>query len=82
MRIVSIVFVLAIAAVAATYWRYQSFDPCDWMAHDLEEQTGLPELIVQARIKAYFLLDGVADPGPQDCLLAWWEVRREGLPES
>ena len=82
MRIVAILVMLAIAAAAATYWRYRSFDPCDWMAQDLEAQTGLPSLIVQGRITAYFLLDGITDPGPDDCLFAWWEVRRGGLPES
>lgn len=80
MRWLALVVVLLVAAAGSTYLRYQSFSPCDWMAQDLEAQTGLPNLVIQARIKALFLLDGIADPGPVDCLLAWWDVRQEGLP--
>ena len=80
MKWLVILALLAGAAAGATYTRYQSFSPCDWMARDLEATTGLPSLVVQARIKALFLLDGVTDPDPVDCLLAWWDVRQEGLP--
>ena len=80
MKAVWLVVVLALAAAGATWYRYQSFSPCDWMAQDLEAQTGMPSLVVQARIKAYFLLDGVTDPGAMECLFAWWDVRQEGLP--
>ena len=80
MRWLALVVVLLLAAAGSTYFRYQSFSPCDWMAQDLEAQTGLPNLVIQARIKALFLLDGVTDPDPVDCLLAWWDVRQDGLP--
>ena len=80
MRTLIIVGLLLVAATVATFVRYESFSPCDWMAQDLEAQTGMPALIVQARIKGHFLLEGITDPDPVDCLLAWWEVRQEGLP--
>ena len=80
MRLLIIVAALLVAAAAATFARYESFSPCDWMARDLESSTGLPGLIVQARIKGHFLLEGIADPDQVDCLLAWWDLRRDGLP--
>ena len=80
MRTLLIIAGLLIAAAAATFVRYESFDPCDWMAQDLEAKTGLPGLIIQARIRAHFLLDGITEPDQIDCLLAWWEIRKDGLP--
>ncbi len=80
MRTLLVIAILFVAASAATFARYESFSPCDWMARDLEAKTGWPSLAVEARIKAYFLLDGIVDPDPVDCLFAWWGVRREGLP--
>ena len=80
MRWLAILLALGVAATGATYLRYESFSPCDWMARDLESSTGLPGLIVQARIKGHFLLEGIADPDQVDCLLAWWDLRRDGLP--
>ncbi len=80
MKFVLIVIGLAIAATIATYARYQSLNPCDWMERDLVRQTELPSLVVRARIHAAFLIDGITDPGPYDCIMAWWEFRAEGLP--
>ncbi|MCG8355066.1 MAG: hypothetical protein MI920_05805 [Kiloniellales bacterium] len=82
MKALVIVCLLIVAAGAATFYRYQSFSPCDWMHQDLVEQTGLPELVIEARIKAVFLLDGITDPAPHECLVEWWEVRLNGLPEE
>ena len=82
MRYALLVLGLALAATVATYVRYESLDPCDWMEHDLADQTGLPRVVVEARIRAGFLLDGITEPGPGDCLLEWWEWRSEGLPEE
>ena len=82
MKYLLIALILVAAAAGATYVRYQSFSPCDWMEQDLVEQTGLPRLIVQARIQADFLLQGITDPNPGECLVEWWKVRREGLPEQ
>ena len=80
MKFVLIVIGLAVAATIATYARYQSLYPCDWMERDLVRQTELPSLVVRARIRAAFLIDGITDPGPYDCIMAWWEFRAEGLP--
>ena len=79
MRILVVVMVLLIAASAATYARYGSLDPCDWMEHDLARQSELPLVALQAQIRAEFLLDGVTDPGPQECLFKWWKLRQDGL---
>ena len=73
---------LLLAATVATYARYASLDPCDWMEQDMAETSGLPLLLVQARIRGAFLLDGTLDPGPTDCLLKWWDFRANGLPEA
>ena len=80
MKFVLIVIGLAVAATIATYARYQSLNPCDWMEQDLARQTGLPPLVVRVRIRAAFLIDGITDPDPYDCILRWWEFRAEGLP--
>ncbi|MEX0923282.1 MAG: hypothetical protein WD489_10200 [Rhodovibrionaceae bacterium] len=70
---------LLLAAAAATYARYESFDPCVWIEQDLAAENGLPRLVVRARIQAEFLLRGIADPDAADCLLAWWDFRADGL---
>ncbi len=80
MKFVLIVIGLAVAATVATYARYGSLSPCDWMEQDMARQTQLPPLVVRARIRAAFLLDGITDPGPSDCLFGWWEFGSEGLP--
>ncbi len=80
MKFVLIVIGLAVAATIATYARYESLNPCDWMERDMARQTGLPPLVVRVRISGAFLLDGITEPGPSDCLVGWWEFRSEGLP--
>jgi hypothetical protein len=70
----------ALAAAAATWARYESFSPCDWMEHDLAASTGLPRLVVTARVRAQFLIEGVTDPDMTRCILAWWRFRADGLP--
>src|SRR5690606_31796403 len=70
------------AAAIATLLRYESLDPCVWMERDLVEDSGLPPAVVRARIAAGFLLEGITDPSPVDCLLEWWRLRREGVPEQ
>ena len=71
-----IVLVLLVAAAgAATYGRYESFHPCDWMEQDLAESAGLPRLVMQGKIRAEFMLRGIVEPGPTDCILAWWDFR-------
>lgn len=79
--LVAVVGLLAVAA-AATFFRYESFSPCDWIETDLVEQSGQPLLVVQSRVQAHFLLEGIVSPTFGDCLLGWWEFRLEGLQEE
>ena len=81
-RFAVIVAGLLAAAAVATYARYESLDPCDWMEQDLVAQSGLPAVAVEIRIRAAFLLDGITEPDAGDCLVKWWEWRREGLPQQ
>ena len=74
--------VLLIAAVVATYARYQSLDPCDWMMRDLTESSSLPDIVVEARVRSAFLLDGITEPMSTDCLTGWWQLRSEMLPQG
>jgi len=73
---------LLVAAGVATYARYESLNPCVWIEQDMVRQTGLPLLVVQAQVRAKFLLDGVTEPDPATCLPAWWEFKVEGLEEE
>ena len=81
-RFVVIVAGLLLVAVIATYARYQSLHPCDWMEDDLAAQSSLPRMAVELQISAAFLLEGIADPGAGDCLVKWWDWRRDGLPQQ
>lgn len=69
---------LLFAAAAATFARYESFDPCSWLEHDLAEQTGLPRMVTKAQIQTEFFVEGVTNPSAKQCLFAWWDVRAEG----
>lgn len=71
---------LLVAAVIATYVRYQSLDPCTWLEKDLAANSDWPLPVVRARIQANFLMDGITDPNAGDCLLEWWDWRGEGMP--
>ena len=82
MRYALLLIGLAVAATAATYVRYESLDPCDWMEQDLARQSGLPLIAVRARILLEFGLKGITDPTVYDCLSEWWEIRAEGLTEG
>ena len=82
MRYALIAIVLAVAASAATYARYESLDPCDWMARDMAQKSGLPLFIIEARIRADFLLDGITDPSAYECLSQWWKVRADGAVQE
>ena len=73
--------IVAIAATAATYFRYQSFDPCNWMAQDMAQHTGLPLVVMEGRVKAAFLVRGITQPGPQECVIAWWTERADEATE-
>ena len=80
MKIATVTICILLVAMAMTYIRYQSLHPCDWMEKDLAQRTGLPRLVVQGRIRAGFLIQGIVDPDTVDCVLAWWAYRAEGLP--
>ena len=82
MKFLIVLVVLVAGAVGATWMRYERFDPCVWMHQDMVAESSLPALIVTARIKAAFLLDGVTEPTPKQCLYAWWKHRFEGARAS
>lgn len=44
--------------------------------------SGMPELWVETRIKARFLLDGITEPTATECLRGWWSFRAEELAEN
>ena len=77
MRYLGLALALIVAAVAATFWRYGSLNPCDWLERDTAQASGLPYLVAQARIRAEFLLDGITEPDGGQCLTAWWDLRAE-----
>ncbi len=82
MRMALITLGVLVAAAAATLMRYGSLDPCVWLETDQIEDSILPPVAVRAQIRAVFLLDGVTDPGPLDCLLQWWDWRGGELPDT
>ena len=82
MKYLLLVAGLVVAASVATYVRYESLDPCVWLVRDATGQSGLPEMAEEARIRAAFLMRGIAEPGSYDCLEAWWRLRSEGTDDS
>lgn len=74
-----IVIGIVVAATAATYVRYRSFDPCEWIARDMADRTAIPVIVWQSRIRADFLLQGITDPSASDCVVAWWKERANGV---
>ena len=81
MRVLAVAAGLLVVAVIATYARYESLHPCDWMKHDLAAESSLPQVAVELQISTAFLLDGITEPTAGDCLIKWWDWRREGLPK-
>ena len=82
MRYALLVVGLALAAPIATYVRYESLDPCDWMERDMARQSGLPLLVVRTRLRAEFLLEGITEPSATECLSRWWEIRAEAASQE
>ncbi len=82
MRYLGIAVALVVAAAIATLARYESFDPCDWLEHDMTRSLGMPPVVAQARIRATFMFRGIVEPDTYDCLDAWWRLKAEGLPET
>ncbi len=77
-RIAFLVIVLTLAGSAATYARYESLSPCDWMAQDLTRQSDMPLIVSESRVRANFLIQGITEPKPYQCVLAWWKFRADG----
>ena len=42
----------------------------------------MPEIWVETRIRARFLLDGITSPTAEECLRGWWSFRAEELAET
>lgn len=82
MKYLSIVAVLGLAAVIATFVRYESFDPCDWLEQDMTRALGMPPIVSQARIRASFMFRGIIEPTGRECLEDWWHLKAKGLPEQ
>ena len=82
MKYIGFVVVLGLAAVIATFARYESFDPCEWLEQDMTRSLGMPRLVAQARIRAGFMIRGIVEPTSRECLDDWWQLKAEGLPEA
>ena len=80
MKYLVVVLGLIAIAAAATFIRYESFSPCDWIETDMIEASDQPVIVVQSRVQAHFLLNGIVSPTFGDCLLSWWEFRLDGIP--
>lgn len=79
MRFLLLVLGLMVAAVVATFFRYQSLHPCDWLEKDMIAASDMPEIWVVARLRARFLMEGITDPSARECLEGWWSFRIEEL---
>ena len=77
MKLLVLVLGLLGAAGAATLVRYGSLHPCDWLDRDAAGLSGLPDMLARARVRADFLLEGIAEPTPGDCLTAWWDLKAD-----
>ncbi len=81
-KVVITLLILVVAAAGATFWRYQSFDPCEWLKQDMAAKSDLPGLFVEGQIRWDFLFDGVADPDGMQCLKKWWNFRADEEPKK
>ena len=79
MRVLLLIVILIGAAALATFARYQSLHPCDWLERDMIAASEMPEIWVIARLRARFLMEGITEPGMLDCLDGWWSFRIEEL---
>ena len=79
MRILLLILALVAAAVVATFVRYQSLHPCDWLESDMIAASEMPDIWVIARLRARFLVEGITEPAALDCLEGWWSFRIEEL---
>ena len=80
---IAVIFIgIAIFASSATFARYGNFNPCDWTAQDHAGSTAIPKIVWAGRLKAKFLLEGIAQPSYSDCMLTWWASRAEDAVEK
>ena len=79
MKYIVLLVGLSLAASIATYVRYQSLHPCDWLEKDMIAASDMPEIWVVARLRARFLMEGITDPSALECLEGWWSFRIEEL---
>ena len=82
MRWLAITVGIVVAASIATFARYESLHPCDWLQHDMASATALPAPVVQARIRAAFLLRGITTPDATECLTEWWDLKAEVVAQD
>ena len=82
MKYLGIVVVLGVAAVIATFARYESIDPCEWLEQDMTRALDMPRVVAQARIRAGFMLRGIVEPTSRECLEDWWRLKAEGEVED
>ncbi len=75
----TLVIGLIAACVIATYVRYGSLHPCDWLQKDMMAESDMPEIWVETRIRMRFFLDGITEPTARDCLEGWWTFRVEEI---
>lgn len=78
MRYVAIGFALVIAGLVATFVRYGSVNPCEWLILDTARLRGLPLIVAETRVRAAFMVRGTTSPGYTQCLTAWWDLRADG----
>ncbi|MGE0254396.1 MAG: hypothetical protein AB7N54_08840 [Alphaproteobacteria bacterium] len=78
MKYLPVVVVLLLLAAGATWVRYGSLSPCDWMVTDLAEQLNVPEGVAALKIRTDLALRGITDPKPGECLVEWWRIRIDG----
>lgn len=78
MRYVAVGFALVVAALVATFVRYGSVDPCEWLILDTARLRELPLIVAETRVRAAFMVRGTTQPGYTACLTAWWDLRANG----
>jgi len=76
-----IILIISLGAILATWAKYQSLDPCEWLHRDISQKINLPILMIKAQVKAGFLLHGIASPSAGQCIYAWWKYRFENAQD-
>ncbi len=75
MKTLFVAAALLVAATVATYAHYGSFHPCAWLEQDIARKDEMVIIVARAKIRANFLVDGVASPDASDCLFGWWDFK-------